>query len=150
MSLPNLISGARLLLAPVLVGLAWAGLPLVFLAGLGLALVSDWADGWFARRSKSKSALGARLDSAADFATYLVLALGSWWLWPEHLRGEAPATPSWSATAASTPTPTPRCCEETSCSTPSSAASRTTLVGAVDLAGWTAVGGEPRACRETS
>jgi cardiolipin synthase len=90
MSIPNLISGLRLLLAPVLLWLAGSGQSVAFLTGMGIALFSDWADGWLARRWNQMSAFGTRLDSWADFATYMVLALGSWWLWPGLIRDEGP------------------------------------------------------------
>ena len=87
--IPNLLSGFRLLAAPVMLLLAWIGRPTGFLALLAISLCSDALDGWLARRLKRQSALGARLDSWGDFATYVTVPLGAWWLWPGILRREA-------------------------------------------------------------
>ena len=88
-TVPNLLSAGRLLLAPVLLALAWHQMSTAFLACFGVALVSDALDGWLARRHGQTSGLGATLDSAADFALRLVLPLAAWWLWPGLIRREA-------------------------------------------------------------
>jgi CDP-diacylglycerol--glycerol-3-phosphate 3-phosphatidyltransferase len=36
------------------------------------------------------TAAGAKLDSIGDLATYLVLPVCVWWLWPEIIQREAP------------------------------------------------------------
>lgn len=65
-TLPNALTLARILACPVLgytivqEQFAWAT-GLLFACG-----VSDWLDGWIARRWKSKSVLGSILDPAAD------------------------------------------------------------------------------------
>jgi phosphatidylserine synthase len=84
-SLPNALSGLRLALVPVLIGLAWSGRPNAFLWCLGAALASDVVDGFLARRFSATSELGARLDSWGDLAIYAVLPLCAWWLWPERV-----------------------------------------------------------------
>ena len=63
---------------------AFTGEPKLFLAGLIASLLSDFADGLFARWLKQTSELGAKLDSWADLATYLALPFCAGWLWP-HL-----------------------------------------------------------------
>lgn len=88
-TLPNALSAFRLAMVPVLGALAWADEPVLFLGGLAAALLSDVADGLVARRTRTTSELGARLDSAADLATYATLPLFAWWLWPGVLRAEA-------------------------------------------------------------
>ena len=88
-TVPNLLSGVRLLLIPLLLGLAWIGNSRFFLFGLIASLVSDLADGFFARVLKQTSALGAKLDSWGDTATYLALPFCAWWLQPEVMRQEA-------------------------------------------------------------
>lgn len=86
---PNLLSAARLACVPVLLALAWAGRPFAFLLLLLAAVVSDAVDGWLARRLGATSALGARLDSIADYAVYVAVPLGGWWLWPDLVVREA-------------------------------------------------------------
>ena len=86
--LPNLLSVVRLLLVPVLLSLAWYGHPRFFLGGLIISLASDAADGFLARRFNQTSELGAKLDSWADFLTYLSLPICGWWLRPEVVREE--------------------------------------------------------------
>lgn len=89
MNLPNLLSLLRIVLAPLMLWLAWRGEREAFIAMLLLAWLSDAVDGWLARRLKQITELGARLDSWGDLALYLSLALGAWWLWPERIRTEA-------------------------------------------------------------
>ncbi len=89
LSAPNLLSAGRLIFAPVLLAVAWHRMPVLFLVGFGVALLSDALDGWLARRSGQTSALGAALDSSADFALRLILPFAAWWLWPEVIRREA-------------------------------------------------------------
>lgn len=87
--LPDLLSGFRLAMVPVLGGLAFCGAPALFLAGLVAALASDVADGFLARRLDCASERGARLDSLADLLTFATLPLFAWWLWPDLLRTES-------------------------------------------------------------
>src|SRR2546426_669826 len=89
LTVPNLLSGVRLLLVPLLLGLAWTGNAQLFLFGLIASLISDLADGFFARVLKQTSALGAKLDSWGDMATYLSLPFCAWWLQPDVIRQEA-------------------------------------------------------------
>lgn len=86
---PNLLSGGRLALTPVLLALAWQGRATVFLSCLAMALLSDALDGWLARRLAGTSSLGTKLDSWADIALCLSVPLGVWWLWPDLVRREA-------------------------------------------------------------
>jgi CDP-diacylglycerol--glycerol-3-phosphate 3-phosphatidyltransferase len=83
--LPNALSALRLALVPVLLALAWRGEPAAFLWCFGAALASDVVDGVVARRFAATSELGARLDSWGDLATYAVLPLCAWWLWPDRV-----------------------------------------------------------------
>ena len=89
-NVPNLLSGFRVLCAPVLLALAWSGFEVGFLVLFGLGLLSDVLDGVLARRLDQESDLGARLDQWADFALWVCLPIAAWWLWPEILRREAP------------------------------------------------------------
>ncbi|HOP40051.1 MAG TPA: CDP-alcohol phosphatidyltransferase family protein [Geobacteraceae bacterium] len=88
-TIPNLLSGFRLVAVPVLLVLAWRGCDRAFLALLVVALLSDVADGYLARRLHQESDLGARLDSWGDFALYITTPLSAWWLWPELILREA-------------------------------------------------------------
>jgi CDP-diacylglycerol--glycerol-3-phosphate 3-phosphatidyltransferase len=87
--LPNILSGLRLAATAPLLVLAWFGEATAFLVVLLLAILSDGIDGWIARRFNAYSALGVRLDSLADYAIYIVIPLGGWWLWPELVKREA-------------------------------------------------------------
>ena len=90
LTLPNLLSGLRLGLTPVLLYLAHGDHRTVFLAVLALSLLSDAVDGILARWLGQTSQLGARLDSWADLLTGLSLPLCAWWLWPGPVAQEAP------------------------------------------------------------
>lgn len=84
----NLLSGFRLLCAPLLLLLAWRGATAPFLALFAVGLASDVLDGALARRLGQETALGARLDQWADFALWIALPIGAWWLWPEIILRE--------------------------------------------------------------
>lgn len=75
--LPNILSGARLALLPVLWILALRG----EIAAVGWCLVaagaSDALDGWLARRLDAATPFGAQLDSLAD---NLIAPCGAAWL----------------------------------------------------------------------
>jgi len=88
-NLPNILSALRLGCVPVLLALAWYDRPLAFLSLLLAAILSDAIDGWLARRLGAASTLGARLDSLADYAIYVAVPLGGWWLWPQLVAREA-------------------------------------------------------------
>ena len=87
LTVPNLISVARLLLVPVFAVLALAGHDAAALAVLVVAGASDWLDGRLARALDQQSRLGELLDPSADrlfiLVTLLVLAsreVVPWWL----------------------------------------------------------------------
>src|SRR6266478_4433410 len=81
-NLPNLLSCTRLALVPVLLTLAWTGHAKAFLYCFIVSLLTDLADGLLARRLNLATELGAKLDSWADFMTYLALPFCGWWLRP--------------------------------------------------------------------
>jgi len=89
-NVPNLLSGARIVLAPVLLLLAWWGAGRAFLACLCVSLLTDIVDGKLARRFGQTSELGARLDSWGDFATYMSVPFCAVWLRPDFVRAEWP------------------------------------------------------------
>jgi CDP-diacylglycerol--glycerol-3-phosphate 3-phosphatidyltransferase len=86
---PNLLSGFRIAMVPVLLWLAWNGHETVFLIGLAASLFSDMADGFVARRFGQATELGAKLDSWGDLLTYMVLPFCAWWLWQERVLRES-------------------------------------------------------------
>lgn len=89
-TIPNALSALRLVLAPVLLWLAWTGQPTPFLVTLAVSLLSDLVDGWLARRFDQATALGTLLDSWGDLFTYMTVPICAWWLWPDLIRQEAP------------------------------------------------------------
>ena len=89
-NISNLLSGFRLMAAPVMIYLSRADYPNLFLLLLGLSLISDSVDGFLARRFNWGSEFGTKLDSWGDFATYMTVPLCAWWLWPDILKREAP------------------------------------------------------------
>jgi CDP-diacylglycerol--glycerol-3-phosphate 3-phosphatidyltransferase len=88
--LPNFLSGLRIALVPVLLWLAWAGHPTAFLVSFAFSLSTDLLDGYLARRMRSGSDLGAKLDSWGDLATYSVFPLCAWWLFRERVIAQLP------------------------------------------------------------
>ena len=71
LNIPNLLTWARILLIPLVVGVYY--LPLtaaeqnfVATAAFLVAAVTDWIDGWLARKLNQTSAFGAFLDPVAD------------------------------------------------------------------------------------
>ena len=88
--LPNAISIARLLMAPVLIWLAQKGSEQAFAYLLLVVGMSDMLDGWIARRYGWTSALGALLDSAADVLTIAVVVYGIWAIHPDVFLGDWP------------------------------------------------------------
>jgi phosphatidylglycerophosphate synthase len=89
LTIPNALSGLRLVLAPVLLWLAWSGQGTAFLVTLAVSLLSDLVDGWVARRFDQATALGTLLDSWGDLVTFLTVPICAWWLWPDLIRQEA-------------------------------------------------------------
>jgi CDP-diacylglycerol--glycerol-3-phosphate 3-phosphatidyltransferase len=80
----------RLLLAPVLVWLVYAGAPGLVFAGVVLvAFVSDYFDGAIARRLGVASAELRHFDSRADLVFYATAAWAVWRLHPDVVRSVA-------------------------------------------------------------
>jgi phosphatidylglycerophosphate synthase len=76
--LPNALSVARILAAPVLVVLAATGQETAFTWVLVPALLTDIADGLIARVFRLQSQLGALLDSVADTLLLFASLYGIW------------------------------------------------------------------------
>jgi CDP-diacylglycerol--glycerol-3-phosphate 3-phosphatidyltransferase len=87
-TIPNLLSTLRLASVPALLVLAWNGHSVPFLVVFTCALLTDFFDGFLARRLRQESPLGARLDSWGDFAVYMATPLCAWWLWPDLVARE--------------------------------------------------------------
>jgi len=84
----NVITSCRILLAPVLLVLAWRGLERPFVICLIVSLLSDIVDGQIARRFHFASELGTKLDSWADLLTYASVPVAVWWLRPDVVASE--------------------------------------------------------------
>jgi len=74
-TVPNLISVARLLCAPVFVWLLAVNEDIAAALVLGLLGATDWVDGWIARHFDQGSDLGKVLDPVADRILLLVAAV---------------------------------------------------------------------------
>jgi cardiolipin synthase len=88
---PNILSSARILAAPVLVALAIARNESAFAWLLVAALLSDMADGLVARRFHLESSLGSLLDSIGDTLTLFAAVYGIWVFHPQVITGHAAA-----------------------------------------------------------
>jgi len=87
LTLPNLVTLARLLLAPVIVIAILSGRAFAALCIFAVAAATDVIDGYLARHFAAATAAGAFLDPIADklllSGVYLALALAGsvpWWL----------------------------------------------------------------------
>lgn len=87
-NLPNILTLIRLACVPVLVFVSWRGFSNLFLGLLVFAFVTDVLDGYIARKYQLQTRLGAKLDSLADFAVYMVIPICAWLLWPVVIRQE--------------------------------------------------------------
>lgn len=94
LTLPNVLSGMRVLAAPFLVWMVLSGNLLVAVALFGFGLITDYLDGYLARNYGWETSLGAEiLDPGADkvlmlalFAPRLaVIPFESWWWWTAWL-----------------------------------------------------------------
>ncbi|MFA7270273.1 MAG: CDP-diacylglycerol--glycerol-3-phosphate 3-phosphatidyltransferase [Sterolibacterium sp.] len=74
LNIPNLLTWARILLIPLFVGVFYAGPSCLSLQEQNIAAtaifvvasITDWLDGWLARKLGQTSAFGAFLDPVAD------------------------------------------------------------------------------------
>ena len=71
LNIPNLLTWARILLIPLVVGVYYMPLSpgeqnFIATAAFLVAAVTDWIDGWLARKLNQMSAFGAFLDPVAD------------------------------------------------------------------------------------
>jgi len=87
----NLLTAFRLIAAPVMLWLAFAGEQQLFLWLLTISFITDAADGFVARLYGGPTAFGAKFDSIADAVAYTAIGLSVFLLWPEVVRQELPA-----------------------------------------------------------
>jgi cardiolipin synthase len=84
-NIPNAISLYRLGSFPFLLYLIFVGNEPLFATLICINLVSDAVDGMIARTFKLQTEFGARLDSIADFSTYILACLGIYYFkMPDH------------------------------------------------------------------
>ena len=83
MTFPDMITLMRLLVAPVLIILAYLAYERLFIGILIFSMFTDVIDGYFARRMHSESKTGSVLDSRADLATYMAMLAGGLLLWSD-------------------------------------------------------------------
>jgi len=82
MTWPNMLTASRIAMAPVLIALILSVQPVAFLGLFVIALLTDFADGFLARRLHQQTPLGARLDTLADMAMGLSGLTAAFVLWP--------------------------------------------------------------------
>jgi CDP-diacylglycerol--glycerol-3-phosphate 3-phosphatidyltransferase len=75
-TLPNFLSAYRLASFPWLLWLIYTENEGLFAWILCINLITDILDGWIARKFKLQTDLGARLDSLADYGTYIAAVSG--------------------------------------------------------------------------
>jgi CDP-diacylglycerol--glycerol-3-phosphate 3-phosphatidyltransferase len=84
----NGITLYRIIAAPFLVILLFAGQYEIFKWLLGVSFFTDLIDGYLARKYKVASILGARLDSIGDDLTVLVAVTGLFIIKPDFIKQE--------------------------------------------------------------
>lgn len=85
-TIPNVLSFLRLAAIPVFVWLIIAGQYLVAVIILAVSAVTDWFDGYLARRLRQRTKLGAQLDPITDrlyilstIIAFMVRGIFPWW-----------------------------------------------------------------------
>jgi len=87
-NLANLITTCRIVLAPILLILAWRGMERPFVVCFSASLISDVLDGKIARCFNLTSEFGAHLDSWADILTYTSVPVATWLMRPDLITNE--------------------------------------------------------------
>lgn len=86
--LANILSAYRVLSSPALIVCLFTGRIELFKWLLAISFFTDAADGYLARRLKTVTAFGARLDSVGDDLTVAVAMLGIAWLYPGFFHAQ--------------------------------------------------------------
>lgn len=76
LNVPNILSIYRLLSFPVIAYIAIQGYERLFFWMLLINFITDILDGLIARKFNLQTKIGAKIDSIADFGTYLLVFLG--------------------------------------------------------------------------
>jgi len=81
-TIPNILSIYRIIIFPFVLWLIFSGNENLFAVFITISLVTDFLDGFIARTFKMETKIGAKLDSWADFGTYILafiaIALFKW------------------------------------------------------------------------
>lgn len=85
-NLPNSITLVRIICAPIMWWLIWAGDRESFAWFLTLAFTTDLVDGQIARKLKRETRIGSILDSYGDTLTILTGLVGSWVFEVDHFK----------------------------------------------------------------
>ena len=75
-NIPNLLSGYRIVIFPVLISLVIFDKPDVFKWLVGLSFFTDLIDGYIARKFNMETKEGSKLDSVGDMLTLFAAAIG--------------------------------------------------------------------------
>ena len=75
-NIPNILSGYRIFAFPVTMWAIWTGEKQIFIIMLLVNLATDILDGLIARTFKLETEFGAKLDSFADFGSYILAFTG--------------------------------------------------------------------------
>jgi len=75
-TIPNLITSYRLFMFPVILYFTLSGKEMLFAIFLVINLVTDFLDGFIARKFHMETEIGAKLDSLADDFTYVLAFIG--------------------------------------------------------------------------
>jgi cardiolipin synthase (CMP-forming) len=79
-NVPNALCAIRFVGSFVLIGLAIAQAPNIFVWLLGFLLMTDWVDGKLAILLRQQTKFGAKFDSVADVSLYTALLFGLFWM----------------------------------------------------------------------
>jgi cardiolipin synthase len=88
-NVPNALSFYRILVFPYIFYLLLSGNEKMFAIFLCINLLTDFLDGFIARTFNQITRLGARLDSLADYGTYILAFFGLFIFKSDDLRGNS-------------------------------------------------------------
>ncbi len=88
-NLPNALTVSRILGSPFLILLASNSQFGLLIGLVAILVLTEWLDGYLARRWKQQSALGARLDTVADAIFYCSMLIAIIVTDPKLIRNEA-------------------------------------------------------------